>query len=197
MIFIKNPVLGKVKTRLAKTVGDQKALTIYKFLLRRCQNITSNGQFQKHLFYSDFVDDLDDWSPDIYVKHLQQGDDLGNRMEHAFERVFELSHNESSTITKTIIIGSDCPDITPNIIEKAFVALDQHDIVIGPTFDGGYYLLGMKKFNHQIFRDIVWSSDSVFTATTQKADQLLLSYFLLDTLNDVDDEEDWNQFEKL
>ncbi|MBL4586806.1 MAG: TIGR04282 family arsenosugar biosynthesis glycosyltransferase [Flavobacteriales bacterium] len=179
IIFIKNPVAGKVKTRIAKSLGNEKALEIYLHLLELTRNVVLETDCEKYLFYSDAIEG-DAWDENDFKKHLQQGGDLGDRMENAFDRLF------SNKGEKVLVIGSDCPELTSEIIERAFQLLDQKDVVIGPAKDGGYYLLGMKKPSPFLFDDKEWSTDSVFEDTVVDLMENRLSYGLLPTLSDVD-----------
>ena len=113
-------------------------------------------------------------------------------MLHAFQTCFNA---QSNFISKVIIIGSDCPYITPALIDNAFSVLDDHDIVIGPTLDGGYYLLGMKKLHQELFYNVNWSSETVFTSTLEKIKNSGLSYGQTELLNDIDTYEDWMEFQ--
>ena len=187
LIFIKNAEKGKVKTRLAQTVGDDQALKIYQALLGHTRNIASSIRANRLLFYSSFVEKNDDWSPDDFLKLVQEGDDLGARMENAFRYAFQQHR-------KVIIIGSDCASLSTEIVESAVRALDNYDFVIGPALDGGYYLLGMREYEPVVFRDIAWSTEKVFLQTTQQILQLQKSYFLLPELSDIDYEEDWQKY---
>jgi hypothetical protein len=94
---------------------------------------------------------------------------------------------------KVVLIGSDCAELTKDIIENAFQALEHSDVVIGPSFDGGYYLLGMSSFEPDLFENIAWSTPSVFEQTIAKAGQLHLSIAMLPRLNDIDTQEDLRQ----
>jgi uncharacterized protein len=190
IIFIKNPVLGKVKTRLAATVGDEKALAIYHQLLLHTQKITSSLDAQRLLFYSDHVEKNDDWSSILFEKKVQNGHDLGERMKNAFAET--LSKNQ-----KVIIIGSDCAELTTAILDEAFLSLEKNDFVVGPAVDGGYYLLGMNYFEPALFDDIVWSSDAVLEKTIEKIKNLNKNVAFLPQLNDTDNEEDWLKIKHL
>jgi len=191
IIFIKNPVLGKVKTRLAATVGDQKALEIYQRLLDVTRKTVTKVNAKYHLFYSDVIDMDDDWDIQDFDKYLQQGNDLGERMSSAFRNIF--SQNDASALQKVVIIGSDCPALTPDILEMAFTILGDSDVVVGPTFDGGYYLLGIKEYNPALFENISWSTDAVYQETNDKSRELQLNIADLPTLSDIDNEADWNK----
>ena len=155
LIFTRNPELGKAKTRLAKTVGDETALEIYKFLLERTRDISSKVNADKAVYYSVKIRENDIWNPNIYQKHQQFGDDLGIRMLNAFKNGFEAGYK------KVMIIGSDLYDLSEKNIEKAFVALNQNDVVIGPAEDGGYYLLGMNSLQENVFKNKEWGTASV------------------------------------
>ena len=190
IIFIKNPALGKVKTRLAKTVGDEKALDIY---LQLSEITRKNAQIlrgvNRVVFYSDFHNPDDEWANDVFQKHVQSGDDLGERMFNAFVEVLETNEN-------AVIIGSDCPTLTVEILESAFEKLKTHDFVIGPSTDGGYYLLGFGKNNLTgfVFKNMDWSTDKVLSTTLLRIKKQTKLVFLLPELTDVDEEKDWVKY---
>lgn len=184
MIFIKNPRLGRVKTRLAKSIGEVQALAVYKELLRLTKSVTDPLQVSKQLWYSSFIDRNDIWPGDFYEKRLQKGEDLGKRMQYTFQKAFDESFE------KAVIIGSDCSTLTTDIIRQAFQVLDDHRVVIGPARDGGYYLLGMSQYYPDIFTDKSWSTPSVLTETIEQLHEQNISYTLLPKLNDVDTYED-------
>ncbi|WP_034918735.1 TIGR04282 family arsenosugar biosynthesis glycosyltransferase [Gillisia sp. CAL575] len=178
LIFTRNPELGKVKTRLAKDVGDQTALDIYKFLLDHTVSITENLPITKEVYYSEKIHENDIWDPSIYKKKQQVGAGLGERMEHAFATGFK---NGFSNI---IIIGSDMYDITAEELMEAFKKLDSTDFAIGPAEDGGYYLLGMRKLKPAIFANKEWGTNTVLKDTLQDLNNE--STVLLEVKNDVD-----------
>ena len=182
LIFTRNLKLGKVKTRLAKTIGDEKALEIYQFLVQKTKEISDQVQVKKRVYYDQSIPDNDFWNSEDYQKFLQKGTDLGSRMYQAFLQTFQ------SDFEKVIIIGSDLYDLTPKIISEAFQELDKNDVVIGPAEDGGYYLLGMKVLHPPIFKNKNWGTDSVRKETL--ADLKEKKVFLLEELNDVDIFED-------
>jgi rSAM/selenodomain-associated transferase 1 len=184
LIFIKNPEEGKVKTRLAQSIGDEKALKVYKELLRITKSVTDRLNCDHQVWYSKFIIEDDLWNDVSYEKRLQKGNNLGQRMKNAFSRAFEEDYK------KVIIIGSDCPDITKEIIQQAWGELDKNELVIGPSKDGGYYLLGMTSFQPKLFNNKSWSTSSVLNETLKQADGLGLSYRLLPELNDIDTKED-------
>lgn len=179
IIFIKNPVMGKVKTRLAAGIGNEKALEVYNQLLEITRNAALQSDCTRNVFYSDEIEN-DAWEEDKFNKFVQEGNSLGDRMKNAFEQIFALGANEA------IIIGSDCPQLSPYIIEDAFELLQTKDVCIGPAKDGGYYLLGMKNLHAFLFEGKKWSTDSVFTDTTNNLDTNKLSYGLVRKLSDLD-----------
>jgi uncharacterized protein len=182
LIFTRNPELGKVKTRLAKTVGDETTLEIYRFLLKKTEEVTQKVTSDKAVFYSEKITENDLWNPEIFQKHLQLEGDLGMKMQQAFEQSFEKGYE------KVVIIGSDLYDITPEIIENAFENLNTNDVVLGPAKDGGYYLLGMKSIHKPIFQHKKWGTATVLKETL--GDLTDKKVFLLEELNDVDVFED-------
>lgn len=185
IIFIKNPVLGKAKTRLAATIGEQKALEVYLKLLEITRNVTLKSDCVKHVFYSDEIE-TDAWDSDTFNKHLQEGSSLGERMKNAFNQVFALGAK------KAVIIGSDCPELNEEIIENAFKLLDVNEVAIGPAKDGGYYLIGMKQPLSFIFENKKWSTDSVFNETINDLTTNKLSFGLTLELSDLDTIDDLN-----
>ena len=188
IIFIRNPILGKVKTRLAREIGDLQALQIYNQLLNITRDVSLESHAIKYLFYSDFIENDDEWDSN-YNKMLQTGNDLGERMKVAFQSILQRH-------SKCIIIGSDCPYISEKLIESAFTSLDQNDVVIGPAKDGGYYLLGMNKLILEIFTDMAWSQQHLLTQTKAKLDELNYSYCELDILEDIDTLKEWENYKK-
>jgi len=187
LIFIKNAELGKVKTRLANTVGAAKALQIYRALMAHTRQLARTVSVKRLLFYSNFIDTEDQWSTNEFQKHLQEGDDLGERMQQAFAFAFEQHQ-------KVVIIGSDCASLTTDILSEAFDLLDQHPFVVGPAIDGGYYLLGMNRFTPELFDNMTWSTDTVLSDTLQSIQSLGATYALLPQLSDIDFEEDWEKY---
>ncbi len=184
LIFVKNPVEGKVKTRLAKTIGDQNALLIYHALLNHTRTIASEISVSRYLFYDEKIEINDDWFNDLYTKNQQVNGDLGKRMSAAFEHVF------SKGVSKAIIIGSDCIELTTEIITNAFELLENNDVVIGPALDGGYYLLGMKTLHNCIFENKSWSTDLLIAETLESLKKENLSVQLMPKLSDIDTETD-------
>jgi rSAM/selenodomain-associated transferase 1 len=184
LIFIKNPEAGKVKTRLAKSIGALEALQVYEKLLARTLSAAGKSTVRRQVWYSSFIDNEDDIPPETFEKYLQTGSDLGERMKNAFRQAFEEGADN------VVIIGSDCPDLNEAILESAFEQLKTCDLVIGPSEDGGYYLLGMNRFYESLFRDVEWSTESVLTSTIDNATKIGLNITQLPVLNDIDTLED-------
>ncbi len=184
MIFVRNPVQGKVKTRLANTIGEKKALAVYNDLLAYTLNSTRGADCHKVVFYSDFVDNNDIWNQTVFNKKVQFGRDLGERMKNAFKTMF--GHG----FQKVVIIGSDCPEISPALIINAFGMLDYTDVVIGPATDGGYYLLGLKQMHDALFEKKSWSTSLILSETIGELNARSIPFLLLPELSDVDEEKD-------
>jgi len=188
IIFARNPVRGKVKTRLAATMGHNKALSIYQLLLEHTVQITQQLPCDRYVFYADGISKNDIWSDDLYLKKNQEGKDLGQRMLHAFDTLFQQGYQ------KIIIIGTDCFELSSSILLDAFTALDEKEVVIGPSEDGGYYLLGMRQFFPFLFEEKTWSTDTVYSSTVQQLAIQNIRYDTLPILNDIDTEDDWKQY---
>lgn len=187
LIFIKNAEKGKVKTRLANTVGEERALEIYLALLAHTRKVAQAVDLDRLLFYSNFIEQTDAWPNEFFQKYVQEGADLGHRMLHAFQEAFKKHE-------KVVIIGSDCASLSSEILQDAFEQLEHYPFVIGPATDGGYYLLGMTAPEPSLFLDIEWSTDKVLPTTLARIQSLGKSYYLLPELSDIDYEEDWAQY---
>ena len=184
IIFVRHPELGKVKTRLAATIGNEKALAVYEFLLMHTCRIIENITVPAYIYYADKIVHGDIWKGAGIKKKLQQGEDLGEKMANAFREVLQEGYH------KAVIIGSDCYDLTLELIAQAFEMLENADIVIGPAKDGGYYLLGMNAPFKNIFENIEWSTDTVFSKTMDKIRQINYTFSILTVLADIDTEND-------
>ncbi|MGB5387574.1 MAG: TIGR04282 family arsenosugar biosynthesis glycosyltransferase [Eudoraea sp.] len=187
LIFTRNPKLGKCKTRLAATLGDQAALDIYMILLRHTAEITKNLNCSKEVYYSEEIPENDLWDKDNYAKQLQEGNDLGERMYNAFKSGFQKGYK------KIIIIGSDIYDLNSETIEAGFNGLENSDFAIGPAADGGYYLIGMKTLNHEIFLNKNWGTETVLEDTLSNLTHKEVQ--LLQIKNDIDVYEDLKEFD--
>lgn len=189
IIFTRKPEKGKVKTRLAKGVGDDKALKIYKYLLNHTAKITAKVKAHRQVYYTEAIAKKDVWDDDIFEKKVQIDGDLGDKMLQAFEQAFQ------DGFEKVVIIGSDLYDINHKLIDKAFAKLDHNDAVIGPATDGGYYLLGTKSIFSEIFKNKPWGTDEVLNLTLKNLKSKQVA--LLEEKNDIDYKEDAMSFDKL
>lgn len=194
LIFTKNPVAGKVKTRLAKGIGDEKALEVYKFLLDHSHHISAPLELAKQVHYSQSIAESDIWSEGGFQKKLQVEGDLGEKMSAAFKAGFEEGYQN------IIIIGSDLYDISSEDIKNAFSAFESNDYVIGPAEDGGYYLLGMKSLNSALFQNKEWSTSTVFEDSLKDMQdgkvEVLPVKNDIDTLDDIKDHPAFQKFIK-
>jgi rSAM/selenodomain-associated transferase 2/rSAM/selenodomain-associated transferase 1 len=188
IIFARFPSPGKVKTRLAGDIGDGPAAEFYKLCAEHVfqESDRLSGRVQRYLFYSNPEDskEMQHWGGPRFNYVAQAGSDLGRRLEHAFGRVFE--HGAQ----KAIVLATDVPGISADIVDEAFRALDSSDVVLGPCPDGGYYLLGMKRLHKELFTDIPWSTDQVLDRTSGAVSKLGLTVRLLPALADIDNGED-------
>ena len=178
LIFTRNPEFGKVKTRLARDIGHQASLDIYKFLLAHTAKICTPLDTEKAVYYSEEIPNDDLWNATVFQKKKQVGEDLGERMQNAFAEGFNLGYS------KIIIIGSDLYDIETKDLEQAFKVLNNHEVVIGPAEDGGYYLLGMKQLYPKLFKNKNWGTATVLQDTINELKKS--NYKLLEKRNDVD-----------
>jgi uncharacterized protein len=184
VIFVKSPVPGKVKTRLAAAIGETAALSVYKKLLLRTRQNASACSADKCVAYADKIVHNDIWENHIFQKMAQKGADLGERMYYAFQEGFSLAYKH------ICLIGSDIYELRPDILNQAFKYLEDHDLVLGPASDGGYYLIGMNQPYASLFHDIEWSTGEVLQKTIKLALKAGLKYILLPELNDIDTLED-------
>lgn len=187
IIFAKVPELGKAKTQLAVSVGNEKALEIYQALLSHTHAVTSSISQDKIVYYTPHIVTDDQWEGDIFHKALQSAGDLGERMQQAFAQGFAQGYS------RICIIGTDCFELTTQHLTDAFTALHEHDVVLGPSQDGGYYLLGMNQLYTSLFSNKEWSTESVAENTRDDVTQLALSLKELPVLNDIDTVEDLKQ----
>ncbi|TGK78929.1 glycosyltransferase [Leptospira noumeaensis] len=184
IIFAKHPELGKVKTRLAVSIGEEKTLDIYSELLNITTSVTSKLNVKK-IVYWDHTKENPPYEFGIgFDYEVQEIGDLGFKMKMAFQKEFQRGTN------KILIIGTDCPFLTENILFDAYRKLDDSDFVIGPARDGGYYLLGMKEVSPFLFHSIPWSTKDVLSLTIESIRKENKTFSLIDELIDIDDIDD-------
>jgi len=186
-IFAKPPQPGQVKTRLIPDIGADNATRVYRYCLEHALRICRGSDLEHRLYLADHSDD------ELFVDEhylLQQGGDLGQRMQYAFESL--LADNDGA-----IIIGTDCLDITCQHLHQAAQALDSHELVLLPAEDGGYALIGCSRFEAQVFHNVRWSSDQVLEQTLANAESLKYRVSLLETVRDIDTLHDLNHYPEL
>ena len=182
IVFAKNPELGKCKTRLAKSIGDEKTLEIYKELLKHTAQTIGNVNASRVVFYSEEIQTQDFWDDTLFQKQVQSEGHLGKKMQDAFEWGFAQGYS------KICIVGSDLLELRASDLENAFRELKQNDIVFGPAYDGGYYLMGMTQFYKKAFLEKAWSTETVLEKTVEDLKGLSIAF--LDTKTDIDTLED-------
>jgi rSAM/selenodomain-associated transferase 1 len=190
IILTKNPELGKGKSRLAATVGNENALIIFKELIKHTVSITQKLDCDKWVLFSDYIGGNEYFEDSIYSKHLQEGNDLGDRMRNAFVKATDAGYE------KVILIGSDCYQLTQSELEKGFNNLDSNDFVFGPAEDGGYYLIGTTTTFTKVFDNKTWSTKTVLYEAIRDVEGADYTLGLLSTLSDVDYEEDLGELKK-
>ena len=189
MVFAKNPELGKCKTRLAKSIGDEKALEIYKTLLRHTAETLAQVEADRVVFYSEQIQHSDLWDENVFQKQVQIQGHLGEKMQAAFEWGFAQGYS------KICIVGSDLMELQASDLDQAFLELENHDVVFGPAQDGGFYLMGMTQLYKRAFLDKAWSTETVLEDTIR--DIKGLKYALLETKTDIDYVENALQHQEL
>lgn len=185
IVFVKNAIPGKTKTRLANRIGNENALFVYGKLLAVTEKVIGGLDADIQVHYSQEIEN-ENWQN--ATKFVQSGDDLGERMAYAFKQGFENGYK------RIVLIGSDCPDLSQEIITEAYNQLSTHSAVFGPALDGGYYLIGLSKNIDQVFENKSWSQEELLDDTVSELDALQIRYHLLkQSLNDIDNFDDLKQ----
>lgn len=191
--FVKYPRPGYVKTRLSKYLGKEKAASLYKLCAEELITRISHKEFSKVIFYAPAKakSKIKNWLKQDLILLPQKGCSLGERLKNAFLEMF------AKGAEKVIIIGTDSPLLEARIILKAFKVLDIYDLVLGPSSDGGYYLIGLtlkhknnENFYFPLFKNIKWQDKDVFSSTLKKAEKLKLKVKALKEYFDIDVAED-------
>lgn len=193
IVFAKPPHAGKVKTRLGKSLGMNVAAELYDRFAHHAFSLAEEmqrGGVTVSLWFDPEASaaEMRQWVNRPFQFHPQQGTDLGGRMKTAFETAFAEGAHEA------IIIGTDVPDLRLEILLNAFDLLAAVDIVLGPSTDGGYYLLGMRRPVLDLFDGVAWSTDAVLAQTLKRIQALQLTSALLPELSDIDTEADYRAF---
>jgi len=182
IVFSKAAVAGKVKTRLAKSIGTNGALWVYNTLLNHTSSVSKNSKITTAVFENiQSQKNKEIFSHAVYFQ-LQQGKDLGEKMSSAFDWAFEKGYE------KVILLGSDLGSLNEKIVLEAETALVENEYVIGPTYDGGYYLIGMKKPSPHLFKEIPWSTEKVLEQTLKTVAPS--AFYFLELANDIDEFKD-------
>jgi len=187
IIFMRAPYRGEVKTRLARTIGKERAAQLYRLCAEAIvHEISELSKVQKYIFFADVTPNYNtDYLVDLGFKiSIQEGASLGQRLENAFSRL------SADGVKKALVVASDVPDLTANIVEEALNGLEDHDVVIGPSLDGGYYLIGLKEPQKSLFKGIAWGTKKVFRQTVDIADKKGLTIKYLPELIDFDTSDD-------
>jgi len=188
LLFIRVPARGKIKSRLALAIGDDAVLELYKnFILDIIDTIENSGYPFRIFFHPrDSGEALARWLGHRHQYMPQGGNDLGENMERAFVQIF------TEGFTSVVLLGSDIPDLTPVVLHEALESLRTNDVVIGPSADGGYYLIGCNKgaFLPNIFHGIAWGTDTVFAETISILHRESLRVHLVPEWQDVDTQDD-------
>jgi rSAM/selenodomain-associated transferase 1 len=196
IIFTRYPEAGKTKTRLIPALGEKGAADFQRQMteitINKAKKLTEKIPVNIEVHFQGGNRELmEKWlGKDLIFREQKEGD-LGAKMLNAFNQV--LSKNNQ----KAVIIGIDCPDLNEFILEKAFEACQDRDLVMGPAQDGGYYLIGLNKVRSELFRDIKWGTSEVFRKTENIAKRLSLKIHKLPVLNDIDRPEDLSYYKSL
>jgi hypothetical protein len=193
IVFAKLPRAGEVKTRLGKAIGMERAAEVYRQFAEHTFSLAAevrSGGVRVYIFYAPGAGETEmrAWVGREFTFVEQQGETLGDRMKNAFDKTF------ADGATQTVIIGTDVPEMDTVTLSSAFAHLSTHDIVIGPSTDGGYYLLGMNAPTKDVFAGVVWSVETVLRQTLATVQSLNLTYQLLSHLSDIDTEEDLRSY---
>ena len=183
LLFVKAAYPGQVKRRLEPEISRDDAVHLYKAMTE-----DAVGRFRNLLFCDmkvtfwppDSLDDIRIWLGEQYEYIPQEGSDLGERMSNAFVHTFTRQYK------KAVIIGTDIPTLDIGSVKDTFTQLDYCDVVLGPSQDGGYYLIGLKDHHPQLFEGIDWGSDRVREQTFRAAEALHLSVHQLEMRRDID-----------
>jgi rSAM/selenodomain-associated transferase 1 len=188
LFFVRNPERGEVKTRLAATLGQNVARDLYRCFILDMLSALQRAGFPLIICYypEDALDHLKGIVGEGYAFQPQYGEDLGERMKNGMMDSFAQGFD------RAIVIGSDIPDLPGAFIQESFAALETYDSVIGPAFDGGYYLIGFRQesFLPEAFKGIEWGTNTVLTQTLGILRDHQRTAYLLPPLRDIDTLED-------
>ena len=189
LVFCKNQIIGKVKSRLALKIGQKKAFLIYSELVDKTASIVNSLSSEVHVYYSDYIEENDKFNSSKIKKFIQKGNNLGYRIINALNISFK-------NFSPVVVIGSDLWKLEISDIEDTFRILKNKNVVIGPSNDGGYYLIGMNYLDTKIFENKNWGEESVLNDTIRDIDDKT-NIHLLDEKTDIDTYDDLCQFPDL
>jgi rSAM/selenodomain-associated transferase 1 len=188
LFFLKSPEKGKVKSRLARVIGDDSAINLYRNLVAQMLSTLKRSTFPFYIcFYPRNAEKpIKDWLGREYRYTPQNGKDLGERMKNGFTEAF------ANGFRRVLLIGSDIPDLPLKFLDEAFASLEEEDAVIGPALDGGYYLIGFKDktFSPRVFEGMAWGTRTVFEGTMKVLKESQQRVRTLEPLRDIDTIED-------
>lgn len=174
---------GRVKTRLARDLGAERTSRLYRCFLETLVRRFAGEGDRRLLAYTpaDSEEAFRELTSSAWTLAPQAAGDLGERMEDYFRRAF------AADATYAILIGSDCPHLPLATVQQAFLELEQHSVVLGPSDDGGYYLVGAAREAPSIFTGIDWSTPAVWRQTIACLEAAGCDYTCLDPSYDIDD----------
>jgi rSAM/selenodomain-associated transferase 1 len=190
-VFAKAPIPGYAKTRLAASIGDEAAASLYEKILSRflCRISDARLAADRYLYVArpGDMEWFEEYRGDWKLRTQTHGN-LGKRLRSVFGRLFGLGYEQ------VVIVGTDAPDLSPELVMQAFARLERFRLVLGPAHDGGYYLVGLNAQEDDIFRSINWGTASVLSQTLTCAIGLGLNHCLLPPLADIDTLQDWQRY---
>lgn len=194
LLFAKQPVAGQVKTRLGADLGMAEAAEAYRRLTEAVVRALPPSLPLRVCFTPDEArNSMEAWLRPLVTSaltfHPQRSGDLGSRLQHAFAEAFSAGYQ------RALVIGSDCLGLDAHLFARAFAALETHDAVLGPSTDGGYYLLGLRRPEARLFAGVDWSTERVLAQTRERFARLGWTHFLLPPMTDVDTLADWRAVE--
>jgi rSAM/selenodomain-associated transferase 1 len=187
-VFAKTPRLGEVKTRLCPPLSAEQALALHRALvedtLDRLEQV-SRPELEHWIYTSEPLDNPADLTiPVEWTRQIQQGHDLGAKLENAFRSAFQ------DGVERMVVVGTDSPTVPLDCLYEAFDELKRYDCVIGPSLDGGYYLIGCSHFIAEIFQEVSWGEVTVLRETTDTLQRMQKSFNYLIDWYDIDTDED-------
>lgn len=196
IVFARYPEPGKTKTRLIPAIGAEKAAALQRLLAEHVMSVIRTWIARRPVSVEIRYEGADEtrmteWLGSGFLYNIQRGDDIGEKMHNAFEDAF----NEK--FEHVIIVGTDLPFLNSEVLESALNLLNTHDLVLGPANDGGYYLVGLKAPQPELFRNIAWGTDRVLDRTVHAASSLGMTLTFVPALDDVDRPEDLQKLASL